>query len=131
MDRQNGPDPERQPPPVFSCSGSADTGAIADGAARKLSAEGTATFYCLAGVGAKVEEIMRDPAAAEHLIAINGCSNDCCSKMLESAGFKPALQIRITDFGMPKGQTPPTRKRIRRVAEDIRRRIEEQGPDAA
>jgi uncharacterized metal-binding protein len=67
---------------------------------------------------------MRDPAKFERMVAINGCENDCCSKMLRQAGFRPALQIRITDLGMRKGQAPPTRNRIRTAADEIRRRIE-------
>lgn len=124
------PNPPNQPF-IFSCSGSADVGGIGDGAARKLSNEGVARMYCLAGVGARVEEIVTNSELAESLISVDGCENDCCRKVLEAAGFRPALHIRITDLGMEKGNSPLTPKNVDQAANEIRRRIRDsqQPPD--
>ena len=113
-------------PMVFPCSGAADTGAIADGAARWLARHETAKMFCLAGIGAKVERIVTDTEHAEKLIALDGCDNDCSRKILEAAGFKPALHVRITDLGMEKGRSPATLNRIRIVIEEIERQIDDQ-----
>ena len=113
-------------PFIFSCSGGADVGGIADGAARSLSASGIARMYCLAGVGARVEQIVTNAEAAEKLISVDGCDNDCSRKVLEAAGFHPALHVRITELGMEKGNTPVTKERVREAMEAIRRRLREE-----
>ena len=110
-------------PFIFSCSGAADVGGIADGAARSLSSSGVAKMYCLAGVGARVEQIMNNAGAAEQLISVDGCENECSRKVLEAAGFKPALHLRITELGMEKGNTEITPERIREVMDEIKRRL--------
>jgi uncharacterized metal-binding protein len=121
-------EPPRDPqkPIVFSCSGSADVGGISDGAARRLSSEGVAKMFCLAGVGARVERIMGDMQLAESLVSIDGCENDCSRNVLEAAGFRPALHIRITDLGMAKDATPITPERIQSVADEVLRRLREE-----
>ena len=110
-------------PFIFSCSGAADVGGIADAAARALSASGVVKMYCLAGIGARVEQIVTNSEAAERLISVDGCDNDCSRKMLEAAGFKPGLHVRITDLGMEKGNTEITPERIREVIDELNRRL--------
>lgn len=112
-------------PFIFSCSGSADVGGIGDAATRKISAEGVARMYCLAGIGARVEQIVANTELAESLISIDGCENDCSRKVLQAAGFQPALHIRITDLGMAKGNTPPTPERVQNVVDDVLRKLRE------
>jgi uncharacterized metal-binding protein len=117
-------------PFIFSCSGSADVGGIADAAARALSESGVAKMYCLAGIGARVEQIVSNAALAERLISIDGCENACSRKVLEAAGFKPALHLQITDLGLEKGNTPITNERIRQVTDEIKKRLQaESGED--
>lgn len=113
-------------PFIFSCSGAADVGGIADGAARALSASGVAKMYCLAGVGARVEQILSNAEAAEKLISVDGCDNACSRKVLEAAGFQLALHVQITELGMEKGNTEITPERIREVMDEIKRRLREQ-----
>ena len=124
--------PDERPeykPFVFSCSGASDVGGIADGVARSLSAGGVAKMYCLAGIGARVEQIVNNAAAAERLISVDGCDNDCSRKLLEAAGFKPALHVRITDLGMEKGNTEITPERIREVMDELKRRLRSEGEE--
>ena len=42
---------------VFARSGGADVGALADQAARKLTADGVAKMFCLAGIGGRVAPV--------------------------------------------------------------------------
>jgi uncharacterized metal-binding protein len=112
-------------PLIFSCSGSADVGGIGDGAARRLSSEGVAKMFCLAGVGARIEHILSHAELAETLISVDGCENECSRKVLQAAGFQPAIHLRITDLGMEKGNTPITPARITEVTDEIRRKLRE------
>lgn len=93
---------------IFSCSGAADTGAISDLAARQMMSKGWGQMFCLAGVGGRVEPILKKTNSADSIIAIDGCGLDCTKRCLEEAGFDNMQHIRITDMGMEKGQSPAT-----------------------
>lgn len=110
---------EKAGPPalVYPCSGAADVGAVADRAARLLSAEDKAWMSCLAGIGGRVSGLMANAAAAHVLLAIDGCPQDCARKTLELAGYAHIRHLRVTDLGYKKGQTPPSEDTIRRVAD--------------
>lgn len=108
---------------VFSCSGAADVGAIADQAARKLTKDGVAKMFCLAGVGGKVTDILEKTHAASRRIAIDGCDKDCAKLCLEQAGIEPTLHLRLTEMGMEKGKTPVSYEAIERVAGEVSRRL--------
>ena len=97
---------------VFACSGAADVGAIADGAARRMNADGVAKMFCLAGVGGRVEPILDTTAKADAIVAIDGCPMDCAKHTLDQAGFSGFGSVRITDLGMDKGETPVTAERV-------------------
>ena len=101
---------------VFPCSGAADTGEIADRAARRLDAEDKAWMSCLAGIGGRVSGLMANAAAAPALLAIDGCPQDCAKKTLELAGFTNIRHVRVTDLGFKKGKTPASVEAIRQVA---------------
>jgi uncharacterized metal-binding protein len=102
---------------VYPCSGAADTGEIADRAARRLDAEDKAWMSCLAGIGGRVSGMMANAAAAPALLAIDGCPLDCAKKTLELAGFVNVKHVRVTDLGFKKGKTPASDKAIRQVAD--------------
>ena len=102
---------------VYPCSGAADTGEIADRAARRLEAENVAWMSCLAGIGGRVSGLMANAAAAPALLAIDGCPLDCAKKTLELAGFTNVRHVRVTDLGLKKGKTPATEDAIRKVAD--------------
>jgi uncharacterized metal-binding protein len=116
-------------PLIFSCSGSADVGGIGDGSARRLDKEGVAKMFCLAGVGAKIEQILTHAELAEMLISVDGCENECSRKVLQAAGFHPAIHLRITDLGMEKGNTPISPDRIREVSDEIKRKLREKNEE--
>ena len=102
---------------VYPCSGAADTGEIADRAARRLDAEDKAWMSCLAGIGGRVSGLMANAAAAPALLAIDGCPLDCAKKTLELAGFASVKHVRVTDLGFKKGKSPATEDAIRKVAD--------------
>ncbi|MDI1248051.1 MAG: putative zinc-binding protein [Lacunisphaera sp.] len=101
---------------VYPCSGAADTGELADRAARRLNAEDKAWMSCLAGIGGRVSGLMANAAAAPALLAIDGCPQDCAKKTLELAGFTHVKHVRVTDLGFKKGKTPVDEYAIQIVA---------------
>ncbi len=100
---------------IFSCSGAADVGALADQAARKLTKEGAGKMFCLAGIGGRVSGIMKSTEAAASILAIDGCALDCTKKSLEEAGFKQFNHIRLADLGFEKGKTEVDAESIAKV----------------
>lgn len=101
---------------IFACSGAADVGAVADQAARKLTREGKGKMFCLAGIGGRVEGIMKTTAAAEAILAIDGCPMNCVKACLETAGFTNFKHLQLAELGLAKGQTPASEETIATVA---------------
>ncbi len=108
---------EGAPKLVFSCSGAADVGALADQAARKMTRDGTGKMYCLAGIGGRVPGIMKSTEAASSLLAIDGCPINCTRKLLEQAGFAKFAHLQLSDLGFRKGETEVSEAAIAAVAE--------------
>ncbi len=102
---------------IFSCSGGADVGALADQTGRKLSSDGCGKMFCLAGIGGRVSGILKTTEAASSILAIDGCPLDCARKCLEEAGFKDLHHLRLTDLGLEKGKTEINDANISLVAE--------------
>jgi len=93
------------PKVIFSCSGCADVGELADQAARKLTRDGAGKMACLAGISGKVSGIVKSAEAAQSILAIDGCSLDCTRKTLENSGFVRVNHLRLSDLGFEKGNT--------------------------
>lgn len=106
---------------IFSCSGAADVGELADRAARNLTREGQGKMFCLAGIGGRVSTIMKTTETAVSILAIDGCPLDCAKKSLEEAGFKKVNHLRLSDHGFEKGKTPITELNIGKVMEKAQR----------
>lgn len=104
---------------VFSCSGAADVGEVADQASRELSRQGKIKMLCLAGIGARVSGIMKSTEAASTIVAVNGCPLNCASKSLEEAGFTNVQQVRLDELGLKKGESPVTSDHIGRVVDKV------------
>jgi uncharacterized metal-binding protein len=102
---------------IFSCSGAADVGELADQTARKLSRDGNGKMFCLAGIGGRVSGIIKSTEAAASILAIDGCPLDCTKKSLEEAGFNNFNHLRLTDLGFEKGNTEVNIDAIAQVAD--------------
>ena len=102
---------------IFACSGAADVGAVADRAARKLTADGAGKMYCLAGIGGQVAGILKTTKEAEKILAIDGCPLDCTKLSLEVAGFTEFEHLKLTDLGLKKGKSPATEENITTVVQ--------------
>jgi uncharacterized metal-binding protein len=98
---------------LLPCSGAADTGEIADRAARKFAQSGCASMFCLAGIGANISGFIASAKGADRLLVVDGCSLDCARKTLAEKGItENIIHVRVTDLGIVKGTSPATAERI-------------------
>lgn len=100
---------------IFPCSGSADVGALADQAARKLTVGGHGKMSCLAGIGGGVSGIIKTAEAAEKILVIDGCPLECAKKTMEKAGLDSFNHIRLAELGFEKGKSPVTEENISKI----------------
>jgi uncharacterized metal-binding protein len=103
---------------VFPCSGSSDTGELADKTARKMAKEGFGRMFCLAGIGAHIDGMIESTKSAGRIIAIDGCPVSCATKTLEHAGFKPE-SYSLKEAGFQKGKTTVDDKSVEKILELI------------
>jgi uncharacterized metal-binding protein len=104
--------------PIYSCSGAADVGEIADHAARKLTADGVGKMSCLAGIGGRIPNLLEIARGAQVILAIDGCPMHCSRNALEKAGFTKFEHVCLADLGMAKGKTPATAEAVAKVASE-------------
>jgi uncharacterized metal-binding protein len=101
---------------IFACSGAADVGEIADRTARKLTREGAGKMFCLTGIGGRVASIVKTAKAADKIVALDGCVQNCARHCLEEAGFENFAHIQLGELGMEKGMSPVTDDAVARAA---------------
>ncbi len=86
----------------YACSGGANVAEVADRAARELMFEGLGTMFCLAGLGAEIQEMIQTARDANLNVVIDGCPVDCAKKTFDKAGVENYLQVKVADLGMEK-----------------------------
>ncbi len=101
---------------IFSCSGAADVGEVADRAARQLARDRVGKMYCMTGVGGRVASIVKTAQAAERILAIDGCTLNCASQCLKEAGFDNFAMLKLAELGMEKGLCPASEESVARAA---------------
>ena len=112
---------------IYSCSGAADVGEIADQVARRLRSEGFAKMTCLAGIGAGLSGYVQSAKGADENITIDGCSVACAKKTLENIGVTPTAYI-LTDLGLVKGESPVTKETVKQMSDKIKSTKETPAP---
>ena len=105
---------------IFSCSGAADVGDVADRAARHLTRSGVGKMYCLAGIGGGIPGIIEQTGTASVLLAIDGCPTACASATLKQAGFEKFSRIQLAELGLDKGSAPASPENVERVVQAAR-----------
>ncbi|MCX6558368.1 MAG: putative zinc-binding protein [Candidatus Aminicenantes bacterium] len=109
---------------IIPCSGAADTGEIADRAARKFAEGGCAGMFCLAGVGANLSGFIASAKGADRLLVVDGCNLDCARKTLGEKGItENIIHVRVTDLGIAKGKSPATAERIDAVVAELGKKL--------
>ncbi len=100
---------------VFACSGASDVGAVADQAARRVSRIKLASMGCLAAVANKLDFSTDPVKAAERIIVIDGCSENCAKLTMEKAGVSAFDHVLVSELGMEKGHTKVNQEHITKV----------------
>jgi len=113
---------------VYSCSGCADVGEIADQVARKLTRDGYGKMTCLASISAGISGTIASAKGADENVAIDGCSVSCARKTLENIGVKPTEAYILTDMCLEKGKTTVSEEIIAVVSEQIKQGIVSEVP---
>ncbi|MDC7125311.1 MAG: putative zinc-binding protein [Spirochaetales bacterium] len=109
---------------IYSCSGAANTGYLADQVFRQLKNEGIASGTCLAAVGADLSGFTISAKEADENIIIDGCPVGCGKKIFDNKGLNYTEYV-MTDFNVQKGKTEITQEIIDRVSSEIKERIED------
>lgn len=102
---------------IFACCGGSDLGEITDRTARKLTKDGIGQMYCTAGIGGRVDKVMKTIELAEKILAIDGCPFNCARNSLEKAGFTKFSHLLLTDIGFKKGSSPATEENINKAVQ--------------
>lgn len=100
---------------VFACSGASDVGDVADQAARRVSRMKLASMGCLAAVANGLDFAMDPIKAAERIIVIDGCPENCAKLIMEKAGVSSFDHVLLSELGMEKGHTKVDQGNIARV----------------
>jgi uncharacterized metal-binding protein len=87
---------------LYACSGGANVAEIADRAARALMFEGCGAMFCLAGLGAGIEGMIKTAKEADLNVVIDGCPMDCAKKIFDNVGVTNYVQVKVTDLGIEK-----------------------------
>ena len=101
---------------LYSCSGAANTGLLADSVSRKLMRENYGKMTCLAAVGAELSGFIESAKSATTNIVIDGCPVACGKKIFDKAEMAYQHFI-LTDFGVEKGKTEITSEVINNISE--------------
>jgi uncharacterized metal-binding protein len=99
---------------IYSCSGAANTGLLADSVSRKLMKEGAGKMTCLAAVGADLSGFIESAKCADKNILIDGCSVSC-GKLIFEKNNLPYQHFVLTDLGVEKGKTEITPELIEEI----------------
>ena len=104
---------------LYSCSGAANTGYLADQIARKLFADGVGKMTCLAAVGAGNSAFIEATRTADLVVVIDGCPVSCGKQIIGKLGVRH-VHVSTTDFGIEKSKTAVTGEVIDNVTEKVR-----------
>ncbi len=89
---------------IFSCSGAANVGEIADEACRRLMFDGKGEMYCLNGLGGQIDEFIEKTKAADVVLLVDGCDKACGKVVMDKAGIDAFRYVCVTDLGVEKGK---------------------------
>jgi uncharacterized metal-binding protein len=92
---------------IFTCAGAAHSGQVANRAGVQLAQQMAGKLFCIAAVAAAIPEKLERALAAGKRIAIDGCDDHCCRKVMEKAGIRVDVHVVATDLGVEKTPAKP------------------------
>lgn len=91
---------------ILACDGAASVGQVGHEIAVKLTKEVEgARMCCLSAVAAESKPHVGIAKRSRKLVVINGCQNQCASKVLKRLEIKPTYEIIIAKEGVDKKPT--------------------------
>lgn len=92
---------------LFVCFGAMSNVGMMTGLAAieavKQVAPGKAGIFCLGGLPTQAPTVLAKTKAVKRIITVDGCVLNCSRKIVEQAGFSPAVTINlVTDCGIQK-----------------------------
>ncbi len=106
---------------IFSCSGAANVGEVADEACRRLMFDGRGEMYCLNGLGGDLDEFIDKTRAADVVLLVDGCEKACGKAVMERCGITDYRYVEVTGLGIDKAK--PKRAEEAEI-ETVRKRLE-------
>lgn len=103
---------------ICACSGAADVGFLSDRVARMLSVAGKGSMYCLAGVGADLQNFVKGAKESSKVIVIDGCPVRCGKKAMENRGISCDSFV-ITGLGYRKHETGMSDETVKKAFEKV------------
>lgn len=92
---------------VFACAGAAYSGQLANRAGVQLMKTGKAQLFCIAAMAAGLPDKLARARQAARRMAIDGCDDHCCRKIMEQAGLPVDAHVVVTDCGIEKQPQEP------------------------
>lgn len=92
---------------IFTCAGAAHSGQVANRAGVQLAQQKVGSLFCIAAVAAEIPEKLERTRQAKVRIAIEGCDDHCCRKVMEKAGLAVDVHVVATDLGIEKKPAQP------------------------
>jgi len=110
---------------IFTCSGAANVGQIANQAAVDLQQEGVAQMLCLAGIGSHNSGMIASGKGADRVVGIDGCPVACTKKALEHAEVPMTDYVVVTELGFKKQPHDGivNKDAVKSVKDEIKKRI--------
>ena len=102
---------------IFTCAGAAHAGQVANRAGIELMTEKEGKLFCVAAVAAEIPEKLERARNARIRVAIDGCEDHCCRKVLEKAGLPAGVHVVVTDLGIEKSPKEP------HMIDDVKRAV--------
>lgn len=107
---------------IYSCSGAANTGYLADSVARQLMKDAIGKMSCLSAIGANLSDFLDSGKSSKKNIVIDGCSIACGKKIFDQNQLSFDHFI-LTDFDVEKGKTEINTEVINRISKEITEKI--------
>lgn len=92
---------------VFTCAGASHAGQVANRAGVQSAQQGLGNLFCVAAVAADIPDKMDRSRKAAKRMAIDGCDDHCCRRILEKAGLTVDAHVVLTDLGIEKKPAEP------------------------
>jgi uncharacterized metal-binding protein len=92
---------------VFACAGAAYSGQLTNRVGVDLMKKGSAKLLCIASIAADRPDKMERARKARARVAIDGCDDYCCKRIMEEAGLPVDLHVVVTDLGIEKSPAEP------------------------